>query len=173
MDERMRRSIALERALRAGDLDAGRAALADPAAYPNAVDGYTGNTVLQLALFIGSVETVTALLAAGADPNFEALDGFPALLLVVLHRDDAAERQAVMADLVAHGADLDARGINDWTALHVAAAHADGPIVRMLLTAGADPSARTRIDDLTTPADEAEAAGHHELARMLRNAEAG
>jgi hypothetical protein len=43
----------------------------------------------------------------------------------------------------------------------------------MLLTAGADPSARTRIDDLTTPADEAEAAGHHELARMLRNAEAG
>jgi ankyrin repeat protein len=34
----MRRSIALERALRAGDLDAARAALAQPDDFPNPVD---------------------------------------------------------------------------------------------------------------------------------------
>ncbi len=169
----MRRSIELDRALRAGDLAAVRAALETPAEYPNAVDGYSGGTVLQLALFNAPVVTVGALLDDGADPNFEALDGFPALLLVLLHRDDDAERAELVARLLDHGAATDTRGLNDWTALHVAAARGDGSMVRRLLDAGADPAVRTRIDDLTTPADEAEAAGHAELARMLREAEAG
>lgn len=98
----MRRSVALDRALRAGDLAAARVALAGPDDLPNAVDGYTGATVLQLALFIAPVATVTALLDAGADPR-----------------------------------------------------------------------ARTRIDEYSSPADEAEAAGHAELARRMRAAEAG
>jgi ankyrin repeat protein len=173
MDERMRRSVALERALRAGDLAAVRAALADPDAYPNAVDGYTGSTVLQLALFNASVPTVAALLDDGADPNFEALDGFPALLLVLLHRDDDAVRVEIVARLLDHGVATDTRGINDWTALHVAAARGDLAMVRMLLAAGADPGVRTRIDDLTTPAEEATAAGHDEVAGVLRAAKAG
>lgn len=169
----MRRSIALERALRAGDLDAARDALAEPDAFPNSVDSYTGSTVLRLALFDAPVTTVTTLLAAGADPSFEALDGFPSVLLVLLHRDDADERRALVVALLARGADPDARGINDWTGLHVAAARGDEDMVRLLLDAGADPGARTRIDDLTTPADEADAAGHHDLARMLRATTAG
>jgi ankyrin repeat protein len=168
VDERMRRSIALERALRAGDLTAARDALAEPGAFPNAVDAYTGSTVLRLALFHAPVATIHALLAVGADANFDAADGFPSVLLVLLHRDDAGERAAIVTDLLAHGADPDARGINDWTALHVAAAGGDVATVRALLDAGADRGARTRIDNLTTPADEADAAGHHELAGMLR-----
>jgi hypothetical protein len=57
----MRRSIALEGALRTGDLVAVRDALEDPAAYPNAVDGSSGGTVLQLARFYAPVATVTVL----------------------------------------------------------------------------------------------------------------
>jgi ankyrin repeat protein len=173
MEDRMRRSIALERALRAGDLDGVRAALEDPARYPNAIDDYTGSAVLRLALFDAPIATVHELLVAGADPNFEALDGFPAVLLVLLHRDDAVERAALVADLLDHGADPETRGINDWTAHLVAAARGDDAMVRTLLDAGADPTVRTRIDDLTTPADEAEAAGHRALAEVLRSAADG
>jgi ankyrin repeat protein len=173
VDERMRRAVALERALRAGDLAAACAGFDDPERFPELVDPYSGCTVLQLALFWSPPAAVTELLDQGADPNFEALDGFPSLLLVLLHRGDTGERTELVAALLDHGAATDARGLNDWTALHVAAARGDEPIVQMLLAAGADPSVRTRIDDLTSPADDAEAAGHHEVARMLRDAEAG
>jgi ankyrin repeat protein len=169
----MRRAVALERALRAGDLAAARATFDEPERFPELVDPYLGCTVLQLALFWSPPAAVAELLDRGADPNFEALDGFPALILVLLHREDAAERAALVTDLLEHGADADARGINDWTALHVAAVRGDMAMVRVLLGAGADPSAGTRIDDLTTPADEAAAAGHPDVERMLRDAEAG
>jgi ankyrin repeat protein len=169
----MRQAVELERALRADDLDAARAACRDPSAFPQVVDARTGGTVLQLALFWSSTATIGALLDAGADPNFEALDGFPALLLVVHHRRDDTERLGIVSALLASGADLDARGLNDWTALHAAATHGDTSMVRLLLDAGADPGVRTRIDDLATPADEANRAGHPELARMLREAEGG
>ena len=81
MEERTRRSIALE----------------DPAAYPNADDGSSGGTVLQLALFHAPVATVTALLDACADPDFDALDGFPALLLVLGHTEVARMLRAAEA----------------------------------------------------------------------------
>jgi len=168
----MRRSIELERALRAGDLAAARVALEEPDAFPNAIDTYLGTTVLQRALYVAPGAAVTALLDAGADPAFAALDGFPALLLVLLHRDEP-DRTALVTALVEHGAPLDERGVNDWTALHVAAARGDDVVVRVLLDAGADPGVRTRIDDLTTPADEAAHAGHDALAAVLRAAEAG
>lgn len=58
------------------------------------------------------------------------------------------------------------RGINDWTALHFAAASDDAVSVQMLLEAGADPNARTRIDDFETPLEIAEHASPHALAEL-------
>lgn len=165
--------VALDRALRAGDLAGARAALGDPPEFPNLRDPYLGHWVLQDALYVAPVTTVEALLDLGADPGFDTGDGFPALALVLHHRDDHDVRAQLVGLLLAHGANPDARGLNDWTPLHFAAAQGDRRCVELLLDHGADPSARTRIDDLTTPAEDAGRAGHHAVAAVLRAAAEG
>lgn len=161
----MRVSMAVEEALSAGDVDAVRAALGDPPDWPNVVEPYLGASVLSLAYGHAPLAAIRQLLAEGADPNFQPEnDGFPALVDVIHHRRDDDprlahawdDRHALLAELIAAGADLEARGINDWTALHVAAVHDDDVAVRILLEAGADPQARARIDDLESPVDVAE-----------------
>jgi len=47
-------------------------------------------------------------------------------------------------------------GLNDWTPLHYAVSRDDVAAIELLLAHGADVNARTRIDDLTTPLEEAE-----------------
>ena len=58
--------------------------------------------------------------------------------------------------------------MNDWTPLHHAAATDDVRAIELLLAHGADPNARTRIDDHATPLAEAEHLGRTEAARILR-----
>jgi ankyrin repeat protein len=70
--------------------------------------------------------------------------------------------------LLDHGADIEQRGINDCTALHLAASQGDLGLVDLLLAHGADPNSTTRIDDPVTPLEEAEAAGHVTVADCLR-----
>ena len=163
-DPAMAVSIALEAALRAGDLDGARRALSDPDDWPNSVDPYMHHSVLNIALGWAPLEAIRRLLDEGADPNFQPVDdGFPALVDVLHHRlsdrpelprwDDGHD---VLRALLAAGADVHRRGINDWTALHFAAAADDPVAVTMLLDAGADPDARTRIDDFETPREIAE-----------------
>ena len=157
----MRVSIALERALERGDVDGARRVLGDPEDWPNARDPYMGSRVLSSALACAPLEAIRRLLREGADPDLIGLDdGFPALIDVLHHRrNDRPElrrwgdRHPLLAELLAAGADVHARGLNDWTALHFAVADDDWISVWMLLRAGADPEARTRIDDLETPRD--------------------
>lgn len=165
MDDRMRASVALERALEAGDLFAAREALGNPSDWPNALDPYLGFTVLTRALSCAPLGTIRELLAAGANPNLHLIDdGFPALIDVIHHRREDVparrwkDRHDVLVALIAAGADVHARGLNGWTALHVACVHDDGDAVALLLDAGADPFARTNIDDFERPIDIAE---HH------------
>jgi ankyrin repeat protein len=73
--------------------------------------------------------------------------------------------------LLSLGVDPDQRGINDYTALHMAAAVNHVETVRLLLEAGANPRLRTRIDDYETPRELAEKAGHSEIAALLAIAE--
>jgi uncharacterized protein len=157
----MRMSMRLEEALKTGDLEVARAALEDSSGWPNCVDPYTHCTVLSLALGWADVTTVRRLLDEGADPNLAVGDdGFPSLIDVLHHRcRDVPELprgndcHEVLVSLIQSGADVNARGLNDWTALHFAAAADDAVAVKMLLEAGADPVARTRIDDFETPVD--------------------
>jgi uncharacterized protein len=158
--------IALEKAMRAGDLDGARAALRDDPAFPNVADPYTNTPLLSLALHWAPVHTVAELLRLGADPNYEALDGFPSLVLVALHgRDDLHE---LLGLLIAAGASVDQRGHNDWTPLHAAAARDDATAIGLLLAAGADPSQRTRIDEQMTALEEAEHHGNKRAVAALR-----
>ena len=73
--------------------------------------------------------------------------------------------------LLAYGADPAQRGVNDHTALHMAVAQRNGPAVEVLLAAGADPHARTRIDAFETPREMASAANLPELVALLAAAE--
>jgi hypothetical protein len=172
----MRISLRLAAALRDGDLDAARAALEDPSDWPNSVDPYLHATVLSIALGQSDLATIRRLLHAGADPDLGGRDdGFPSLIDVLhhrcrdapglTHRDDCHD---VLRALIDAGADVNARGLNDWTALHFAAAADDPVAVTMLLEAGADPEARTRIDDFETPLDVARNGAPEALAALTR-----
>lgn len=174
---------AIDEAFRRGDLAALRAALGDPAGFPNDplpldVFGPAG-TVLEYAIYHSPVPFIRALLEAGANPCPEAHEhaGFPPLLAALSctrtqpgspARADVTE---ILELLVKSGADPNQRGLNDWTALHMAVAERSLEAARILLDAGADPSVRTRIDDCDTPREMAEAAGLHEIANMIRAAE--
>ena len=52
--------------------------------------------------------------------------------------------------------------------LHLAAAMNDANLVRILLSHGADTNARTRIDDFTTPLEEAEKRSSLDAVKILR-----
>ncbi len=100
-------------------------------------------------------------------------DGFPPLIAALSctrpgpgtkHRNDVNE---IVRLLLKFGADPNQRGINDWTALHMAVAERNALAVQLLLDAGADPDLRTRIDDCETPTQMAQNAGLDEIAAIL------
>jgi ankyrin repeat protein len=64
------------------------------------------------------------------------------------------------------GVDPNVRERGGYTPLHVSAHNGDIEILRSLLMAGADLDAQN--DDGKTPPDMAEAAGHQEAVRLLR-----
>ncbi|MDT7545613.1 MAG: uncharacterized protein QOE99_1723 [Actinomycetota bacterium] len=163
MTPEMAAYVDLERALRAGDMAAAQAAVP---AFPHGLDPYTHVPLLSLAISWAPVDCVRTMLAAGADPNYVAADGFPALVAAAL--SGRPDRVELLGVLVAAGADLAARGVNDWTPLHAAASVDDPEAVALLLAAGADSSLRTSIDDRATALEEAEQLGNTRAAAVLR-----
>lgn len=149
----------------AGDLARLRAAFGNDAAFPNVRDE-CGDTCLSYAILFGPLELVRTLLTLGADPNYDDPGGVPALLSAVDR--EAPDRYEVLELLLAAGADITRRGLNDYTALHYAACHDDVAAVELLLRHGADPAAATRIDDYATAAEQAERLGHHAGAAAVR-----
>ena len=167
---RSRRWRAIEEACAAGDLDAFRMMLGDPEGFPDCrldVDLFgLADRPLDIAIQHGPIDFIARLLALGADPTPPATDGFPPLFQAI----DAprSDRHAVLALLLGKGADPEQRGLNDGTALHHAVARRDIEAVHLLLQHGADPTARTRIDDLSTPLEDADASGFIEASEALR-----
>lgn len=123
-----------------------------------------GWTALSLAAVKGHVEVVRVLLAGGADPNIRDTYGWTPLMRA------ADRRRAGVVRLLLEVGDIDTtiRQEAGSTALHIAAAVGDVEIVRMLVTHGADRSARDSYDN--TPAAVARSAGHPEIAKFLEAA---
>ena len=87
----------------------------------------------------GQIETVQALIAAGADVNFRNNDGHSALILAA-----ARGHIAVVGYLIAAGADVNARdNVHGISSLNLAATQGHTEMVRDLIAAGADVNART------------------------------
>ena len=166
--EQIREHIAIETALRAGRLDDLPESITSDPDYPNVRDRYTSTPLVVLAVSWAPVPCVRELVEAGADLNVEVDDGFPALLNAVMSRRE--DRHEMVEALVDLGADLEARGINNWTPLHAAASTNDAAMVQLLLRLGADAMARTVIDDDATPLEEARRAQASEVIPLLEAA---
>jgi ankyrin repeat protein len=165
----MRDPIALHEAYKRGDLQAVKDLLGNPPDFPNCPGPQSvGKIVLEYAIYHGSLAFVRALLELGANPNYDTNDGFPSLLAAL--SNNRAERADIVELLLQFGADVQQRGVNDYTPLHYAAAQNDLRMIELLLSRGADPTAKTRIDDFTTPQEEAERRGFSKAAQILKEA---
>lgn len=122
-----------------------------------------GFTALHFAAYFGKTEAARTLLEAGAAVGVYSTND---LWVQPLHSAASGRHHEVCRLLIASGADVNAPQRHGFTPLHAAAQHGDDELVELLLSAGADPSARR--DGGETPADTAEAAGHPDSARRLR-----
>ncbi len=101
-----------------------------------------GATPMSEAAAYGDPAVLELLLKAGADPDTADADGQTALMIV-------AHTSNVMAAelLLRHGAHVAAtERLRGQTALHIAAAESQPAMVRELLSRGADPNARSKVD---------------------------
>lgn len=168
-----RRIQRIDDAFVAGDLAALRASLDDPAVVPNGHMPDTIGPCLVYAIYRSPLRFIRTLLELGADPNAPVDDGFPPLIAALSSAQKApgatprTDVDEVLRLLLAFRADPNQRGINDYTALHMAVAVRHPLAVQILLDGGADPDLRTRIDDYGTPEEMAIAAGLTEIAALL------
>jgi uncharacterized protein len=159
--------LTIHEAYRRGDLDALRAALGNPPDFPNCRGPQAvGEIILEYAIYHSPLPCVRALLELGADPNYQDHAGFPSLIAAL--SGARADRYQIIELLLSFGADIQQRGINDYTPLHYAAATDDLRATELLLAHGADPGARTGIDHHATPLEEAEILGRSKAAQTLR-----
>ncbi len=157
--------LLLESALREGDLEGVRIALGASGSLANARDRYTNTNVLQLAIGLSDADFIAVLIANGADVSYESLDGFPALINAL--QPGTRDQLAVLQTLLHSGAGVGQRGLNDYTPLHYAATLDNAEAVALLLDLGADATARTRIDELSTALEEARRVGATRVIPLL------
>jgi uncharacterized protein len=124
---------------------------------------------LDNAIHHSPLAAIRNLIDHGADPNYESDDGYPSLHSALVA--ERADRYEVLEILLDAGADVNQRGINDWTPLHHAAARDDVRAIEILVARGADLDARTRIDDCATPLEEAEILGKERAVAALKLAQ--
>jgi ankyrin repeat protein len=159
--------IALHQAYQAGDLAAVRALLGNPPDFPNSANpAGLADSCLEYAIHHSPLAFVRTLLDLGADPNYEDPAGFPALIAAL--STGRLDRLEIVELLLTFGADIQQRGVNDYTPLHYAACTDDSKAIELLLAHGADPNARTSVDDHATPLEEAEILGRAEAVSALR-----
>jgi hypothetical protein len=160
-------AVALHRAFVAGDLDGVKAALGDPPDFPDCPGppGLSEN-LIEYAIYHSPMEFIRALINLGANVNYDNHAGFPSVIAAL--STERPDRALIIELLLDNGANIQEKGVNGWTPLHYAAATNDLPMIELLMKHGADPNARTEIDDCATPLDEAEILGKMEAVALLR-----
>jgi ankyrin repeat protein len=163
----MNDALAIHEAYKRGELEALKRLLGEPPDFPNCRGpAGVGEIILEYAIYHSPLAFIRTLLDLGADPNYPDHAGFPSLIAAL--SSDRPDRYEIIELLLASGANIQEHGINDWTPLHYAAATDDLEGIELLLAHGADPNARTRVDDYATPLEEAEILGRAQAVRLLR-----
>jgi len=124
-----------------------------------------GDSPLQLAISYGNLELIRFLLERGGNPNINVDDGYTCLLTAV--ESEAPASVAIVATLIAAGADIHQTGTNGWTPLHMAAARGQVEKARLLIEAGVTIDQRTEIEAGYTPLMEAAQCGQAGTAALL------
>lgn len=138
--------------------------------FPGGTDDYLGRRWIRNAVDCGSAKAVEWMLKHAVDLTFRDEEGYT-VLHAALERSKP-DRYSILALLLAHGAPVNAHGINDWTPAHMAAAREDIEALKLLIGHGADLSIRTRIDDYETPLEEARSLGRTAAVRFLEELQA-
>lgn len=133
---------------------------------PALVNSYSpdGFAPLSLAVFFGHPQTVDALLAAGAEVNAPSRE---TMKLTPLASAMATAQNQIARTLIAHGANVNARGDNDVTPLHTAAARGNIEAATFLLDHGADINATTK--DGKKPVSYAEERNQPDMVVFLKD----
>ena len=156
----------IHEAFKQGDLETLLIVLDDPPGFINTPNTDAFGHCLEYAIYHGSLLLIRQLLELSANPNYDGHDVFPSLITALTsEREDTCE---IVELLLSFGANIQQRGMNGFTPLHCAAARDNPKAIALLLSHGADPSARTSVDDFTTPIQEAENGGCSEAIRTLR-----
>ena len=121
-----------------------------------------GWTPLHLAAFFGQPSAARLLLERGASTGAV---GPNAMANQPIHAAAAGRHAEIVALLLDHGADPNARQAGGWTALHQAAQNGSAALAEVLLEHAADPAPRN--DDGITPADVALQSGHSAIVALL------
>lgn len=124
-----------------------------------AADGFTP---LGLASFFAHPAAVRVLLANGAEVNVPSRN---AQRVAPIHSAVAGGNVEIVRELLAHGADANARQAGGFTPLHGAAVEGSEEMIRLLLAHGVDRDART--DAGKTPADLAREGNREKSAELL------
>lgn len=135
----------IDAAFRAGDLAALRAAVDDPGIVPNGSMPLAIGRCLEYAIYHSPLPFIRTLLEIGADPNPADHDGFPPLIAALSgsRTHSTASTRPDLRDvlhlLLEFGADPHQRGVNDYTALHMAVSEENLQAVEILLEGGPIP----------------------------------
>ena len=132
---------------------------------PSLVNVYSpdGFTPLGFAVFFSQPENVKALLNAGADVNLPSRES---MKVTPLASAAAAKQTELARVLIAHGANVNARGATGHVPLHEAAANGTVELVKLLIDSGAAVNAKT--DDGKTPLDFAIEYKRDEVVDLLK-----
>jgi len=133
--------------------------------FPDGVDGFTGRRWITNAIDCGSLRALGWMIGRGVALRFCDAEGYTPLHSAI--EDTRDDRLAVTELLLQGGADPDRRGINGYTAAHLAAVRNDVPTLQLLAQHGADFELRTVIDGDTTPLEEAQYFGQLDAVAFL------
>lgn len=109
------------------------------------------------AIQYGNYDVVEWVISKGVKLNFKAKDGYSVLHSAI--NAESKDKYRIMRLLILHGADMNVCGVNDYTPAHLAAVRNDVKALKILFESGANMWARTKIDNIATPLEEARSCG--------------